>query len=87
MTQYVPDGKIMAFFVGGPNNGATEFLDKDFQTCYKAKRDTISKLISLGEEEPRMMVMNIRVDVYRRTKEMRHPYYKGCYIFEWMGEQ
>lgn len=85
--QHIPKDKIMAFFVGGPYNGATEFLDPDITECPKAKTNTIAKLVSLKDDEPNIPLRNLRIDMYRKTKEMSHLYYRGCYIFEWFGEQ
>lgn len=80
-------GEFMAFFVGGPANGMTQYLPRGRLEYRYFTPEVMDAFTNLGMATPHTEVGKIRYHLYLSTHEMRNPYYKGCYIFEWMGER
>lgn len=78
--------KIMVYFVGGPQNGTTMFLWPDADEYRFPKQRTLKHLADLGNGGD-FRIDRLKVDLYKRIKEMEYRYMRGCWIFEWMGEQ
>lgn len=88
MTIYTGErSEIMAFFVGGPANGMTKFLPRDRMEERYILPHIVDALTDAQREMATVRFSGIRYHLYLRTHEMRNPYYKGCYIFEWIGER
>lgn len=78
-----PDA-MMAFFVGGPQNGATMWLAPGTIRYRFPVQATLDHLAHLSTEAG-ISVSSLKCDEYVRTKEMTYLYLRGCWIFEWMG--
>jgi hypothetical protein len=73
----------LVFFVGGPMSGATMVVSNDVRKYRVAEQETLEALNNLKDD---VKQVSFSSHLYQETKEMTNPYYKGCYIFEWMGK-
>ena len=83
----MPDySQMVAYFVGGPENGTTKILPNDTREQLVVEQAPLVNLIQLQSYRWDTSTVKIKAHRYVRTKEMQNKYLRGCYIFEWMGE-
>ena len=79
--------ELMAFFVGGPMNGHTMYLPNTTMEYRFVSQATVKDAMEYCRttRNAHIPALSLPYELYIRTHEMRAQYYKGCYIFEWIG--
>ena len=78
-------GEMLAYFVAGPQHGATMWLPEGTSSYRFPIASQLAAVDTAAREGLRTDASELRYSVYERTKQCSNHYLRGCYIFEWMG--
>lgn len=77
---------MLAYFVAGPQNGLTMWLRPDTREYLFPIQSNLNAIQNSYRDGLHPGLDDLKVNRYVKQHELSNRWLKGCYIFEWVGE-